>query len=327
MSGIERVALSFGLNIAVVPLIGLILNYTPWGIRLYPVLISLTVFILAMSGIAWYRRVRLGEGERFKVPFNIGFSSMRGQSMVDRALSVVLVLAIVGAIGIVGYVVAKPKVGEKFTEFYVLGSEGKAEEYPAELRLGEKVKIILGIINHEREKMNYQVKVTINSTEEEIKIWVEDNGELLAMTDNTIEIEALANEEKWERVLLFEPLQKGENQKVGFLCFSPKLRENHHICSQLSSGNYVDIEINESEGRGKITLDSKSTGSHSYRLEVWQKGVIQSEISFTVAGGEKLEREFQFPPDESNFQLYENEALTLKDTGAELSLHLWMNVS
>ena len=31
---IERLALSFGLSIAVVPLIGLGLNYTPWGIRL-----------------------------------------------------------------------------------------------------------------------------------------------------------------------------------------------------------------------------------------------------------------------------------------------------
>ena len=36
MSGIERVALSFGLSITVVPIIGLVLNYTPWGIRLYP---------------------------------------------------------------------------------------------------------------------------------------------------------------------------------------------------------------------------------------------------------------------------------------------------
>jgi len=29
--GIERVALSFGLSIAIVPLIGLVLNFTPWG--------------------------------------------------------------------------------------------------------------------------------------------------------------------------------------------------------------------------------------------------------------------------------------------------------
>ena len=34
MDAVERVALSFGLSIAVVPLIGLILKYTPWGIRL-----------------------------------------------------------------------------------------------------------------------------------------------------------------------------------------------------------------------------------------------------------------------------------------------------
>lgn len=31
LSGIERLALSFGLSIAVVPLIGLALNYMPWG--------------------------------------------------------------------------------------------------------------------------------------------------------------------------------------------------------------------------------------------------------------------------------------------------------
>ena len=41
LNGIERLALSFGLSIVVVPLIGLILNYTPWGISLYPILVSL----------------------------------------------------------------------------------------------------------------------------------------------------------------------------------------------------------------------------------------------------------------------------------------------
>ena len=40
LEGIERTALAFGLSIAVVPLIGLGLNYTPWGIRLEPVLFS-----------------------------------------------------------------------------------------------------------------------------------------------------------------------------------------------------------------------------------------------------------------------------------------------
>ena len=34
LDGIERIALSFGLSIAVVPLLGLALNYTPFGSRL-----------------------------------------------------------------------------------------------------------------------------------------------------------------------------------------------------------------------------------------------------------------------------------------------------
>ena len=44
LDGIERTALSFGLSIAVTPLIGLLLNYTPFGIRLEPILISLSIF-------------------------------------------------------------------------------------------------------------------------------------------------------------------------------------------------------------------------------------------------------------------------------------------
>ena len=37
---VERAALSFGVSIAVVPLVGLVLNVTPFGIQLAPVLLS-----------------------------------------------------------------------------------------------------------------------------------------------------------------------------------------------------------------------------------------------------------------------------------------------
>lgn len=58
---IERIALSFGISIAIVPLIGLILNYTRWGIRLEPVLYSVASFIFIASIVAWLRRRRLPE--------------------------------------------------------------------------------------------------------------------------------------------------------------------------------------------------------------------------------------------------------------------------
>jgi uncharacterized membrane protein len=59
LSSLERLALSIGLSLALVPLIGLILNYTPWGIRLDPVIISLTIYSIIISLIASYRKYML----------------------------------------------------------------------------------------------------------------------------------------------------------------------------------------------------------------------------------------------------------------------------
>ena len=69
MGVLERIALSFAMSIAVVPLLGLILNYTPWGIRLEPILYSVASFILITSIIAWLRQKRLPQAERFGIEF------------------------------------------------------------------------------------------------------------------------------------------------------------------------------------------------------------------------------------------------------------------
>jgi hypothetical protein len=50
---IEQIALSIGMSIALVPIVGLLLNYTPWGIRLTPIVLSLLALtmIFATAGI------------------------------------------------------------------------------------------------------------------------------------------------------------------------------------------------------------------------------------------------------------------------------------
>ncbi|NOQ33548.1 MAG: DUF1616 domain-containing protein, partial [Methanosarcinales archaeon] len=67
LDGIERIALSFGLSIAVVPLLGLGLNYTQYGIRLVPVLLGLSLFTILLALVAYIRRARISEAERFVV--------------------------------------------------------------------------------------------------------------------------------------------------------------------------------------------------------------------------------------------------------------------
>ena len=52
LDDLTRLALSIGLSLAIVPLVGLVLNYTPFGIRLLPVAFSLaglTLLLLTLS--------------------------------------------------------------------------------------------------------------------------------------------------------------------------------------------------------------------------------------------------------------------------------------
>lgn len=167
LDGIERTALSFGLSIAVTPLIGLGLNYTPWGIRLDPILISLTIFTMVMCIIAYLRRTRLPERERFFVPF-AGFirdikGSFKNESKTERILSVILILSIVLAITTTAHIIVKPKEGEKFTEFYILGPNGTASDYPTNLTTNQQGSVIIGVVNHEYATKNYQLVVTLGN--------------------------------------------------------------------------------------------------------------------------------------------------------------------
>lgn len=201
MDAIERIAMSFGMSIAIVPLIGLILNYTAWGIRLEPVLYSVSSFILATSIIAWFRRRRLPEHERFMITLSLRLPGL-GTSVSERALSVVLIITIVGALGILGYMAASPKTEEKFTEFYVLDNAGGTTNYPRQLSLGATGNVILGIVNHERQEVIYRIE--IRSSGVIIK-------EVRSVT--------LQEDQKWEQKVDFTPVSIGESQKVEFLLF------------------------------------------------------------------------------------------------------------
>ena len=77
LDGIERIALSFGLNIAIVPLLGLALNYTPFGIRLSSILIVLSVFTISLALGAYARRSKIPEGARFVVEFWMLFKAIK----------------------------------------------------------------------------------------------------------------------------------------------------------------------------------------------------------------------------------------------------------
>lgn len=56
LDSIERLALSVGLSLALVPITGLLLNYTPFGIRLNPIVASIALLTLLFISVGSFRR-------------------------------------------------------------------------------------------------------------------------------------------------------------------------------------------------------------------------------------------------------------------------------
>jgi uncharacterized membrane protein len=148
LDGVERLALSLGLSIAVVPLIGLALNYTPWGIRLTPIVLSLSFFVTFVALIAAYRRLKLPVESRYGLPLDEpGF---RGNVLMVALVAVLFT-------GVVA-VTSNLRPEEHFSEFYVLGSGGKLEGYPSVLAPGESFTLRFGVGNHEGKTLRYEIR-------------------------------------------------------------------------------------------------------------------------------------------------------------------------
>jgi uncharacterized membrane protein len=154
--------------------------------------------------------------------------------------SIILGLAIIAILGLGGYLIAHPRIGERYSEFYILGAEGNADLYPRTIGLDNNgnvswvqyshvltpevtpaaicpecevvkvsdnaARIVVGITNRERETMRYVVEVTF--------------GGMLYQVIGPVE---LANGENWEQEVGLVPKEPGQNQKVEFKLF--KIRE------------------------------------------------------------------------------------------------------
>ena len=224
---IERIALSFGLSIAIVPLIGLGLNYTPYGIRLEPVFLSIFIYILGVGIIAIYRWIKTTPDRRFTIHFDVFLP--KSESKIDKALTIILVASIVIALGSLIYVIVTPKTGEKFTEFYLLGPDGNATGYPGNLSVGENGTVIVGIANHEYKTMNYTIEIWLinqtivyNESANENKT-IYNSMWFLDKISTSLEHIKINTEEdwnaQWEQNYTFNINKKG-NFKLAFLLFT-----------------------------------------------------------------------------------------------------------
>jgi len=207
----QRIALSFGLSVALVPAMTLFLSFW-FGVNLGPLLVALALFIVICTVIAEVRRRALPQAERFsvKIPqIQIVEKAFSGsKSRVDKLLSVILVLSVVVLASTLGYTLAFPNPGEKFTEFYILGASGTIGSYATQYKLGQQKPVTVGIVNHEQQDTSYELVVRLNDT----------NKSTVLYSANV----SIADNQTWQKVLDLKPDRTGSNMTMEFLLYRDK---------------------------------------------------------------------------------------------------------
>ncbi len=217
--GNEKLLICFGLSLAVVPLSCLILNFTS-GLTLNSVLYSLTGFVITFSIIAIIRQHGLTDEE--KNCFAVNFRWFSGKSTAEIILSFILILVACGTIGVLVYVIAIPKTGSAYTEFYLLNSQGIADDYPSEIRMGNTESVTPIVINHENRTADYRIEIQIDN---------DPDDDIDAVILDTIDNINLCDDEKYQTPALFTLQSTGDRQKLYFLLFMDGETEPYLECN------------------------------------------------------------------------------------------------
>lgn len=211
MTNVERVILSLVVSLIVAGGVGLLLPYTPFGLRAEPLVVCLSSLTVVSTIVAYGRRSSLSSTRAFTISFHpVGgvrrvFSYHESIGNLDKMLVVVLILIIFTSLVATVYLVAIPFGGEPSTELYLLGSNGTAVGYPSELRIGEATSVIVGVTNHEQRPIDFTLVTTLNGTA----------GSSTLSSENL----SLANNQNWEQTVSIRPDQTGTNLKLSFLLY------------------------------------------------------------------------------------------------------------
>ena len=150
----------------------------------------------------------------------------RGFERVPPEVTKALMIAMVLSIIIAGAMFAYAKVTrekETFTALYILGPDGKAENYPNTLSVSQPTNMIVGIENYELTNVNYVLQIKLD-------------GNVLEQKEISLE-----NEEKWEQEVGIKPARyKQGEQKLEFVIF----KENVTYSPYRSVHLWVTQELN-----------------------------------------------------------------------------------
>jgi uncharacterized membrane protein len=158
----QRVAGSFGLSITATGIMMLFLGYTI-GITLFNSLIITSAWVIALVVIAWYRRAALPPGQRYRATWYFNLPAWRERPTVHKWLTLCQLVALVLLLLAAGRLLwVSAQAQPQFSEFYLLDSNGKIGDYTERAEPGSVVTNTVGIVNHEKRLMHYDIAYQVN---------------------------------------------------------------------------------------------------------------------------------------------------------------------
>ena len=165
LDGLERIALGFGLSFAIVPLMALGIEFSPWKLTLGPIAGSLLSLSVLLTLIAIWRRNRQAKDLRFVAeiprPYLPPISTW---GKTSKAAAGMLVVALLIFVGSSAALMAQRLRSDPSTEFAVFNQNGQAAFYPRDFTDGQSQQIQLQIENREGKDVNYSLNVVAGST-------------------------------------------------------------------------------------------------------------------------------------------------------------------
>lgn len=242
----ERVALSFGLSLFIVPLLSLVLDLSPFPFRTGPIVVLLVLFSLLFTLIGALRRLQLSRTQRFAVPVGYwieDFIDGITDSSVDALLNIVLVLSILVATASMAYALGVPKDATTVTGFYVDTEDepGQIEfDGPVTFTVGEPEQLTVGVRNNEQEPMNYTVVIQLQR--------ITDTGEVLSRTElKRFSTPTIPPNKAWQRQHTVTVPISDDNLQLTYLLYRGDAPENP---TQQNAYREIHLAINATSGGG-----------------------------------------------------------------------------
>jgi len=162
----ERTALSFGLSVGIIPLLGFLVGPITGSLGTEHVLLGLNAFIAVFAVLAVIRRNGLQRDDRLRLPFRDLARQIRRPAhgevgRIDRLLAVVVLCSFVAATATMGWVLIAPQSGESFSSVALLAEDGSGElatsGYPTNFTRGSRQEVVARVTNQEGRETTYTV--------------------------------------------------------------------------------------------------------------------------------------------------------------------------